>query len=104
MTKRRVIFPPADFWTDPPKENPMSQRLTNQQLDAALAALAMVDAQLDHDQIAVDALIEPWTTDIAPVMQYLFWLCSRQFEVYTPDAHQAVDQLRASILREIADQ
>lgn len=77
--------------------------LTDAQLDAALAALAAVDAQLNQDQDAIDALIvEPWTTDISPVLQYLLWLCGRLLQIYTPDAHQAVDRLRAKVLAEIA--
>lgn len=45
MTRRKVIFPPADFWTNPPKEN---QVTTNGPSETAVIVALTRDFRITH--------------------------------------------------------
>lgn len=78
--------------------------LNDHQLDAALTALAIIDAALDRDNDRVDVLLEPWT-DVAPIMQYFLWLIERLIRVTAGgrDPHEGVASLRRQVLKAIAE-
>ncbi|WP_084021656.1 hypothetical protein [Mycobacterium avium] len=82
----------------------MGTNLNDHQLDAALTALAIVDAAIDRDNKRVDVLLEPWT-DVAPIMQYMLWLVERLITVIGQgrDPHEGVDRLRREVLKAIAE-
>lgn len=81
----------------------MGTNLTDDQLEAALCALAIVDAAIDHDNRRVDLLLEPWT-DAAPIVQYLLWLVERSLDALSGgDPHVAVEQFRRQVLTAITE-
>lgn len=82
----------------------MGTNLNNHQLDAALTALAIIDAAIDRDNQRVDVLLEPWT-DVAPIMQYFLWLTERLIHATARgrDPHEGVEQLRRQVLKAIAE-
>ncbi len=82
----------------------MGTNLNDHQLDAALTALAIIDAALDRNNNRVDVLLEPWN-DVAPIMQYFLWLIERLIRVTANgrDPHDGVDSLRRQVLKAIAE-
>lgn len=82
----------------------MGTNLNDHQLDAALTALAIIDAALDRDNNRVDVLLEPWN-DVAPIMQYFLWLIERLIRVTANgrNPHDGVDSLRRQVLKAIAE-
>lgn len=74
MTRRKVIFPPADYWTNPPKKEeppmPTSRPSTPEENEAALAFLAVIDAAFRGDQQAVNIVLDPWVNNAGPVLQF----------------------------------
>lgn len=50
MTNRRVIFPPTDYWTRPPQENPMTDFNPDDVID-----LQPVDIHIRYGQGPIDS-------------------------------------------------
>lgn len=76
---------------------------TDVELDAALAVLAAVTAQLDMDAHAAYILLEPWFDNPGPAWQYALLLPAMILRTLTPDAHAALHQaFRKPILDELA--
>lgn len=71
----------------------------NTNTDAALTALALIDAQLDKNNESVTALLEP-KQDGTEIVRYLLWLTENLLSrAYAGDPHEAVAQFRLAVLR-----
>ena len=79
------------------------RKATDHELDAALAALAVLDAQLDVDQDRANFLLEDWRDDLGPVIQYLLllpYVLLKSFGINDP--RPIFEHFRAQIIAEMA--
>lgn len=73
------------------------------QLDAALTALALVDAALDGELNARGAVLLEPEQDVAAVLAYLVWVITRLLRAVAPEhPRRPIDALRAALLGALA--
>lgn len=81
----------------------MSTNLNHEHLDAALTALALIEASLAGETQRGHTLLEDGQ-DAAAIVSYLVWVSDRLLRAVSPDDPGIpVQQMRAALLRAIAE-
>ena len=106
MTRRKVIFVPADYWTDPPQpeEPPMttSRKATLEENEAALALLAVIEASQRGDQHAINVVLDEWRDNLGPVLQFATALLSSLITQCCDEPRILIGSMRKDLINGMA--
>lgn len=81
----------------------MTRQPTPEELDAGLALIATLEAQLNGNQADANAILEPWNDNLAPVLQFAVSLLARLVVECLDEPRIFIGALRTDFIKAIAE-